>query len=283
MVNRYSAVLVFVLFGLIGRSQVPVPSFSISPSVVCSGRSATLTSATPSIPVSAYSWSYSPSTGANNTSALSNSILVMQFNSAGRYTITLNWDFGTLGVSSKTMAINVVKSAESAFNASLTGYGYPNQIVLSDYSYSSTKIYWVFDKNFVTKDSSSQTSRVYPQAGTYTVTHIAVGTQGCNDTSSYSFKIAELSKIELPTLFTPNDDGVNDVFRPISEGISTLHVMIYNRYGILVREWNTVNGSWDGHTTSGVACDNGTYFVIAEGTGFDGKDYKLKGNLTLIR
>lgn len=274
-------VLLFISFML--SSQVPTPSILVSPAVLCSAHSATYTSASPSIAVNAYSWSVSPATGASLTGSGTGSVAVIDFVYPGRYTISLKWDFGILGSSTKTISSNVVKSAESAFNASLTGFGNPNEIVLSDFSQASSKIYWVFDKNYSVKDSALHTSKLYSSPGTYTVTHIALGSQGCNDSSSYTFKIAELSKLELPNIFTPNNDGSNDIFRPMAEGITSLHVMIFNRNGTMVKEWETVNGFWDGYTSSGVACDPGTYFVIAEGKGFDGKEYKLKTSLSLSR
>jgi hypothetical protein len=62
-----------------------------------------------------------------------------------------------------------------------------------------------------------------------------------------------------------------------------MKVNVYTRFGNFVYGWDTVNGFWDGHTTSGMACENGTYFYVIEATGFDGKSYKLKSFLTLIR
>ena len=47
--------------------------------------------------------------------------------------------------------------------------------------------------------------------------------------------------------------------------------------------WNGIKGGWDGYTTSGIECPAGVYHYIVEAKGFDGKDYKLKSNLTLIR
>ncbi|MBL7918298.1 MAG: gliding motility-associated C-terminal domain-containing protein, partial [Bacteroidia bacterium] len=51
----------------------------------------------------------------------------------------------------------------------------------------------------------------------------------------------------------------------------------------LMYEFNGVKDAWDGHTTSGIECPDGVYFYVIEATGFDGKSYKLKNTLTLIR
>jgi gliding motility-associated-like protein len=111
----------------------------------------------------------------------------------------------------------------------------------------------------------------------------ALGKNGCNDSLSYSFRISDSSGVTLPNIFTPNDDGVNDVFRPITKGITSMMVWVYNRYGVTIANWDRINGSWDGYNTSGLQCGSGEYFVVVEATGFNGKTYKQKGTLTLIR
>lgn len=280
---------VFVLsilfsLSLIGFGQAPTPTILVSPSPLCSGRTATFTAQSTTATPSSMAWTVTPTTGAELKTSTSNSFLIVNFSTAGRYVITFRWEFDGLGAATKTTAVNITRSAESAFNASLTTYGLPNEIKLTDYSVNSTKIYWVFDNDFANKDSSSQTSRMYTSTGTFTVSHIALGPQGCNDTSAYKFTLLDKSQLELPTAFSPNGDGINDVFRPSKlDAITSLKVQIYNRFGIQVATWETVNGFWDGRTTSGLACDEGTYFVIAEGQGADGKEYKLKTTLNLFR
>lgn len=272
------------LLSLIGLGQAPTPTILVAPSPLCSGRTATFTAQSTTATPSSIAWTVSPTTGAAVQTSPSSSLFIVNFSNAGRYVITLRWEFNGLGAATKTIAVNIIRSAESAFNASLTSYGLPNEIKLTDFSVNSTKIYWVFDNDFANKDSSSQTSRVYSSTGTFTVSHIALGPQGCNDTSAYKFTLVDESKLELPTAFSPNGDGINDVFRPSKlDAVTSLKVEIYNRFGIQVASWETVNGFWDGRTTSGLACDEGTYFVIAEGKGADGKEYKLKTTLNLFR
>ena len=275
---------ILFLLSLIGLGQAPTPTILVSPSALCSGRTATFSAQSTTTVPTTIDWTVTPLTGTSLQTSPSNSLLIVQFSSPGRYVISLRWEFDGLGAATKTMAVNVTRSAESAFNASLTTYGLPNEIKLTDYSINSTKIYWVFDNDFTSKDSSAQTSRMYTSTGTFTVSHIAIGPQGCNDTSAYKFTLADKSQLELPTAFSPNGDGINDVFRPNKlDAVISLKIQIYNRFGIQVAAWETVNGFWDGRTTSGLPCDEGTYFVIAEGKGADAKEYKLKTSLSLFR
>ncbi|MGY6563094.1 MAG: gliding motility-associated C-terminal domain-containing protein, partial [Luteibaculaceae bacterium] len=89
------------------------------------------------------------------------------------------------------------------------------------------------------------------------------------------------SILELPNIFTPNNDGVNDFFIPIkAENIVLEKVIIQNRWGQTVFENNEV--SWDG-SFQGKPTPDGTYFYIVT---YKDKNDKLKsksGSVTLKR
>jgi gliding motility-associated-like protein len=63
----------------------------------------------------------------------------------------------------------------------------------------------------------------------------------------------------IPTAFTPNDDGSNDVFRINSGSIQTANIQIYNRWGEKVFETDDARSGWDG-TYKGLLCQT-DYFV----------------------
>ena len=90
------------------------------------------------------------------------------------------------------------------------------------------------------------------------------------------FENDSISNIILPNVFTPNFDSINDVFKPRLDEITELNFSIYNRYGNLIFETSRLNGFWDGRTTSGEPCNDGTYFCILNATGIEGKKYKEK-------
>jgi gliding motility-associated-like protein len=87
----------------------------------------------------------------------------------------------------------------------------------------------------------------------------------------------------VPTAFTPNNDGRNDVVRPIAVGLAQIqYFRIYNRWGQLVFE-TTVNGKgWDGKI-QGLPQETGTYAWIVKGQDYTGKVVFEKGTVTLIR
>jgi adhesin/invasin len=89
--------------------------------------------------------------------------------------------------------------------------------------------------------------------------------------------------IYVPRVFTPNNDGNNDVLKPILVGIATFHYMnVYNRWGNLVFTTQDPTRGWDG-TFKGVAQPVETYLWIAEGVDIEGKTIVQKGMTSLVR
>lgn len=91
------------------------------------------------------------------------------------------------------------------------------------------------------------------------------------------------SNLTLPNIFTPNNDGTNDVFTIISKNIKTLNCKIYNRWGVLVGELIEAKEIWDGRTSAGLQCVEGVYYYVLTATGLDGKEYSEKGVVQLLR
>jgi gliding motility-associated-like protein len=91
------------------------------------------------------------------------------------------------------------------------------------------------------------------------------------------------AKDTVPNVFTPNGDGVNDVFVVPSANLATANCIIYDRYGVKVYEYKGLEGFWDGATSAGMLCPTGTYYYYFTGSGKDGQVYKEHGFVQLIR
>ena len=90
--------------------------------------------------------------------------------------------------------------------------------------------------------------------------------------------------IYVPNSFTPQDpDGVNDVFQPIGNNIEDLQMYIFNRWGEMIYEIHSINGSWDG-TYKGSPCQQDVYVWFLEYR-FVGNDFyeEIRGHVTLVR
>jgi len=87
----------------------------------------------------------------------------------------------------------------------------------------------------------------------------------------------------IPTGFTPNGDGKNDILKPIAVGISSIKFFsVYNRLGQLLFTTKEFGKGWDG-LYNGTAQPAGTYIFVAEGIDYIGKMVYKKGTCVLIR
>ena len=117
---------------------------------------------------------------------------------------------------------------------------------------------------------------------TYLVT--ATTPQGCKGEDSVTIYIYKsLPGIFIPSAFTPNEDGLNDVLIPVLAGIKEYDgFSIYNRWGQLVFHTSKAGAGWDG-TINGLQQPAGTYVYIASGKNYTGRVIEKKGTVVLIR
>jgi gliding motility-associated-like protein len=127
-------------------------------------------------------------------------------------------------------------------------------------------------------------------AGNYTAT--VMDANGCNQSIEIELLgencpevpvIIEQPVINIPNVFSPDDDNINDLFYFESKEIIELECQILNRWGNLIYTMNGINSSWDGKNESNQDCNEGVYFYVLKYLQND-KTWKNKtGYLTLVR
>jgi gliding motility-associated-like protein len=107
---------------------------------------------------------------------------------------------------------------------------------------------------------------------------------GCADSVYLLVKIFNTKPLVfVPTAFTPNGDGKNDVFRPIAAGIDNFeYFRVYNRWGQLVFSTTNTETGWDGNI-GGKPQGSNTFVWIVKGVDYTGKVVFAKGTVVLIR
>ena len=92
--------------------------------------------------------------------------------------------------------------------------------------------------------------------------------------------------MNVPNVFTPNNDGVNDYFYPrqfLTKGLTSFKMDIYNRWGQQIFETSSLDGAgWDGKLNN-IDQPEGVYIYVIDGTFKDGQKEHHQGNLTLLR
>lgn len=117
--------------------------------------------------------------------------------------------------------------------------------------------------------------------GVYVAT---VTIDGCSTTDTVT--IEKDCYVDVPNIFTPNNDGVNDYFFPrrmLSKGVVSFKMSIYNRWGQQVYETTNIDGQgWDG-ALNGVQQPDGVYVYVIDAEFKDGQIEQQKGNVTIMR
>lgn len=90
------------------------------------------------------------------------------------------------------------------------------------------------------------------------------------------------SDLRIPNAFTPNEDGVNDVWKVAYRSLLEFKCSIFDRYGNKITSFTDPSQGWDGKY-NGKMAKPGVYFYVIEATGADGKRYKKGGDINLIR
>lgn len=173
----------------------------------------------------------------------------------------------------------VVKGVKAIINANPTTGLIPLNVFFGNNSTTGVSYFW----DFGTGDTSTvfEPTYVYNSEGNFVVTLVV--TDGfCYDTAQVVIEVIKESTLIIPNVFTPNNDGSNDVFKIIGQNIKTISVEIYNRWGKKLYSWEGIDGGWDGKT-SGAEVSSGTYFYIINATGEDDQEYLKKGSFSLLR
>lgn len=107
---------------------------------------------------------------------------------------------------------------------------------------------------------------------------------GCKSADSVFVKTIKGITYYVPTAFTPNGDGLNDIFRAVPVGIAhTEYFRVINRFGKVIFETNDpLLKGWDG-TFMGYKQPSGTYIWLIKGIDINGKIVEMKGNFILIQ
>ncbi len=106
---------------------------------------------------------------------------------------------------------------------------------------------------------------------------------GCTSTDSALISAQPCCEMYFPNAFTPNGDGKNDVFRPISKGNQIIKTFrVTNRWGQVMFETVNPKIGWDGKF-NGVVQDLGTYYYYIKYACANGKVYEEKGEVLLIK
>lgn len=178
---------------------------------------------------------------------------------------------------------------DSVYVASRTHYFIPQKIIAGDTTYITqpsafSQIEWRENGNLISPDSSMQEGHLiythqFSGPGSYEITMEAVDATGLSYFASKNISVTD--QLEIPNVFSPDEDGINDVFIVKSSGDNKLKLEIYTRNGDLIHEKIGKLVYWDGKLASGNYANPGVYYYVVKSQG--GEDIVRKGFFHLFR
>ncbi len=193
------------------------------------------------------------------------------------YKLTVN----TLGCSNETSFFYESIHVSAEFTAEPSEGEAPLEVFFTDNSVRASRYTWRFGDDSVSLMPDPGMHTFY-QPGDYTVSLAIESDLTCRDSATVKVRVLP-SNLNIPNVFTPNDDGINDYFVPEKQSLRYLNLQIFSKSGRRVYNY-TGRGTelhdwqgWDGRINhSDRLAEPGAYFYILHAVGYDDVDYKGK-------
>lgn len=227
-----------------------------------------------------YSWDFgdnSTGTGANTNH---------DYSTGGTYTVsvTVTSPFGCQGSNSNQVSLIIYDSPVAEFSIASDELSIIEPMAMFSNECSGNTIGWWWDFGDATTSTASSPSHTYQQQGTYNVRLIAESFGGCTDTMVHPLEVVPEFTVFIPSAFTPNGDGINEVFFVYGAEITTFSMQMYDRWGNLIFESEDLYEGWDGRANGGTeVAQQDVYVYKVFIKDFEGKQHKFTGSVTLMR
>ena len=119
----------------------------------------------------------------------------------------------------------------------------------------------------------------YNDIGSYTIRYYITNLYGCTDSVVKQLNINPNYSTFIPNSFTPNNDGDNDIFYPVSTGFNSYNMKIFDRWGGIIFDEDDL--AWDGNTNGKII--GGLYSYSITILDFKDKPFIYTGLVNLIR
>ena len=128
-------------------------------------------------------------------------------------------------------------------------------------------------------------SHKYDSIGDYIVKLVTETSYGCRDTATKIVTVNTLMTFYQANAFTPDNDGINDVFvfKGFELDTDEFNFKVYDRWGHIIFETNDVNQGWDGHVYGNKLGKPGIYAYVVVIKDFKGVEFTESGIINLIR
>lgn len=208
------------------------------------------------------------------------------YSASGTYTVSVvvTSPFGCQGSNSNQVSVIVYDSPTANFSIASDELSIIEPTAVFSNECSPNTIGWWWDFGDSATSTTASPSHAYQQQGTYNVRLIAESFGGCVDTMIQPLEVVPEFTVFIPSAFTPNGDGVNEVFYVYGSEITTFNMKMFDRWGNLIFESDDLNEGWDGRANGGSnIAQQDVYVYKVDLKDFEGKQHKFTGSVALMR
>ncbi len=211
------------------------------------------------------------------------------YNNAGAFTVNLSAVSNGGCNSSLTITdmINVYPHPSASFSYSPQPVTILSPIV--QFTDNSSSQYPIIYESWNFGDGSGASSTVkdptyqYPDTGTYCATLIVMDQHGCGDTTTNCLVVEPLFTLYIPDAFSPNNDGVNDVFLVKGSYVKDFEMYVFDRWGLELFHSTDIMNGWNGSSSNNHVAQEDTYIYQINVTDAKGKRHAYTGTFNLIK
>ncbi|HTA27671.1 MAG TPA: PKD domain-containing protein, partial [Bacteroidia bacterium] len=211
------------------------------------------------------------------------------YNDTGRYSVSLTEisDSGCSSTLNVLNLINVYPTPNASFTYSPQSINVLNpQVQFISQSSGNTPIYewyWTFGQGDSTSNLQNPQHN-YTDTGTFCATLVVVDQHGCVDSVTNCLIINPVYTLYIPSGFSPNGDGINDVFMPKGSYVKSYEMYIFDRWGMQLFHSTDMNSGWDGTAKGGSSlCQEDTYVYLINVTDTQGNNHSYTGAVSLLK
>lgn len=205
------------------------------------------------------------------------------FPSSGSYPVTLIVQSSEGCTDTLVQTLSIVDGPTAAFTVTdSTIDAVPGTAQFTIQSTNITNVYWSYGDNSGFTETSNFFGETYQYSGSgkYDACLMVKDAFGCLDTACHQVIVS--ASAQGPTGFSPNGDGKNDVFYVFGGPFKTFEFKVYNNWGEVIFVSNNQSNGWDGRY-DGVEQPVGVYVYTVEAVTENDKEYKVSGDVTLLR
>jgi gliding motility-associated-like protein len=144
--------------------------------------------------------------------------------------------------------------------------------------------YWTFGKGTDANSTEINPSFLYTDTGMYCATLLVEDNHGCVDSATNCLVVSPLFTLYIPDAFSPNGDGVNDIFMPKGSYIRDFDMYIFDRWGMELFHSTDIMNGWNGRVNSNsTVCQEDAYIYQISVTDPKGNKHSYTGTVNLLR